>query len=433
MPAIHLVRGGQQVITGEDLSEEVANLEAVQWRVTVQSLGKFQQNSRFVAFVEDAVAEQLVAVHQHPRCSFSTSWKAFNQQHQGQRHRALSRCQWMLGLFLLLGGASIYVVYQELEIYRLSDGTQQLRRFHWVVMAKFLLQDVPQQVCFVLYIFGWYEAGGLRCQLCLFDAKHCSEEDAFHISNIMTAGCILLSSLANQLLIRPVRKRRYTEDDVCMQFWIRIGGTCVATVPFTTGLCLSSRSLVSSGGFGWRKAYIARQNVDPCSLQIRLDCTGAELMASSSSDHGQAPVQEPPKTSDDSTGSSASAGSKSRGFAASWASKLGQKAFDLKAVTKEAMQQTKEAMQSTKEAFTAEAKMVAKDMADLKDGVAEGMRLTVQDTQHLRERIGQQTRQIFAKAEFRVVVRLLRKYAIHGSYEIGNGRTVIDLGQHETE
>ena len=32
-----------------------------------------------------------------------------------------------------------------------------------------------------------------------------------------------------------------------------------------------------------------------------------------------------------------------------------REAFDLKAVTKEAMQQTKEAMQSTKEAFTAEA------------------------------------------------------------------------------
>ncbi len=34
-----------------------------------------------------------------------------------------------------------------------------------------------------------------------------------------------------------------------------------------------------------------------------------------------------------------------------------REAFDLKAVTKEAMQQTKEAMQSTKEAFTAEARL----------------------------------------------------------------------------
>lgn len=251
LPAMRFARGGQQVITAEDLSHEAAAYAGhVQWQGIVQSLGIYRRNVRFVAFVEDAVGEQLVAVHQHPACSFSTSWKAFNQQHQGQSHRALSRCQWMLGLFLLLGAGSVYLVHQELEKNRanaeyLAESRPMSQRFHAVVLAKFILQDVPQQVCFVLYIFGWYEAGGLRCQLCLFDAKHCSEEDAFHFSNIVTAACILASSVANQLLIRPVRKRRYSEDDVCMQLWIRVGGTCVASMPFTTGLCLSSRSLVS--------------------------------------------------------------------------------------------------------------------------------------------------------------------------------------------
>lgn len=252
LPPMRFARGGQQVITAEDLSEEAASSASgrVQWQAIVQSLGIYRRNVRFVAFVEDAVGEQLVAVHQHPQCSFSTSWKAFNQQHQGQSHRALSRCQWMLGLFLLVGGGSVYLVHQELEKHRanaeyLAENHPMSQRFHLVVLAKFILQDVPQQVCFVLYIFGWYEAGGLRCQLCLFEAKHCSEEDAFHFSNIVTAGCILASSLANQLLIRPVRKRRYSEDDVCMHLWIRVGGTCVASMPFTTGLCLSSRSLVS--------------------------------------------------------------------------------------------------------------------------------------------------------------------------------------------
>ncbi|CAE7451257.1 unnamed protein product, partial [Symbiodinium sp. CCMP2456] len=114
----------------------------------------------------------------------------------------------------------VYAVYQMMESRNVN-----VRRFHMVVFIKFFLQDAPQQTCFVLYLFGWYEASGLRCQLCLFDSAHCSDEDGFHFANIVSIGCILLSSLANQLLIRPARKRKYTEDDICMQLWIRIGGT----------------------------------------------------------------------------------------------------------------------------------------------------------------------------------------------------------------
>ncbi|CAE7451266.1 unnamed protein product, partial [Symbiodinium sp. CCMP2456] len=50
-----------------------------------------------------------------------------------------------------------------------------------------------------------------------------------------------------------------------------------------------------------------------------------------------------------------------------------------------------EAVQSTREAIANEAKLVARDMADLKDGVREGVRLTVQDTSSLRERLGRDT------------------------------------------
>eukprot|EP00439_Symbiodinium_sp_Y106_P037018 s1209_g4.t1 len=188
-----------------------------------------KKTGRFVAVVEDAVSTQLLAVHQHPKCSFGTSWKAFNQQRQGRSHRALAWCRFLLGLFLLVGAASVYAVYQMLESRNVN-----VRRFHLVVIIKFFLQDgtvqfgaapesrerrqdAPQQTCFVLYLFGWYEASGLRCQLCLFDSAHCSDEDG-----------------------------KYTEDDICMQLWIRIGGTCVAALPFTTGLCLASRSLLSS-------------------------------------------------------------------------------------------------------------------------------------------------------------------------------------------
>eukprot|EP00913_Durusdinium_trenchii_P032628 g30542.t1 len=99
---------------------------------------------------------------------------------------------------------------------------------------------------------------------------------------------------------------------------------------------------------------------------------------------------EAPKEASSSGGATSSA----RHGLASWASKLGQKASELKSVTQTAMQQTKEAV-------IGEAKIVAKDMVDLKDGVAEGMRLTVQDSHLLRERLQQQTRKVFHREEMK--------------------------------
>ncbi|CAJ1360348.1 unnamed protein product, partial [Effrenium voratum] len=72
-------------------SAALRSQSSVQWQAIVQASGFYRHPVRFVAFVEDAVSDQLVAIHQkNPRCSFSTSWKAFNRQHQGHSHRALS-------------------------------------------------------------------------------------------------------------------------------------------------------------------------------------------------------------------------------------------------------------------------------------------------------------------------------------------------------
>ncbi|CAE8605147.1 unnamed protein product, partial [Polarella glacialis] len=236
---------GQEVVTVEDLSDEanstLQSRGSIRWQATVAPSSSFRRNTRFVAFVEDAASAQLTQIHSSQTCAFAQSWKAFNQQHQGHNHRALAWCAWLLGIFLCVGAAAVYAVQQELAFRANQPGS---RRFHSVVFAKFLLQDAPQQICVVLYLFGWYEAAGLRCQLCLFEPQHCGYEDPFHFGNTVALSCLLLSSLANQLLIRPTVRRKYTEDDICMHYWIRIGGTCVATLPFTTGLCLASRSVL---------------------------------------------------------------------------------------------------------------------------------------------------------------------------------------------
>eukprot|EP00930_Biecheleria_cincta_P091278 TRINITY_DN80806_c0_g1_i1.p1 TRINITY_DN80806_c0_g1~~TRINITY_DN80806_c0_g1_i1.p1 ORF type:complete len:442 (+),score=58.19 TRINITY_DN80806_c0_g1_i1:87-1412(+) len=248
VPLMSVIRNGQQVLTLEDVSDEansfVRDHGYVQWEAILSSPGFYRNNVRLESFVEDAASKQLTEVHSNRQCAFGRSWKAFNQQHQGENHRALSRCRILLGIFIFAGAGAVYLVQQGL-----ATGQQESKSFHLVVLAKFVLQDVPQQVCIVLYFFGWYDAAGLRCQLCLFDQQHCSDESAFHFTSFVAVACCLLSALSNQLLIRPARKKKYTEDDICMIYWIRIGGACVATLPFTTGLCMTSDFMVSSPTF----------------------------------------------------------------------------------------------------------------------------------------------------------------------------------------
>jgi len=229
---------GQQAITFEDLSLEVRQTLArdgsVEWLATLTSRSKSESSTRFVAFVEDAQTPHLPEIHASPQCAFGRSWKAFNEHRQGHNHRALSWCRFLLGLFLLVGGAAVYAVCS----------WRGRLRFRLVVLAKFLVQDAPMQICIVLYLIGWYDPSGLRCQLCLFEPRHCSGEQAFNMVNLAALVCALLSAAAHQLLIRPVHRKAYTEDEVSIHYCIRIGGLCLSTLPFTTGMAFVTRSLL---------------------------------------------------------------------------------------------------------------------------------------------------------------------------------------------
>jgi len=239
----HRFHKGQQAMTFEDLSLEAQQAQAakgrVGWRAKLNS--RYRHKARFVAFVEDSATEHVAQVH--GSCAFGRSWKSFNEQHQGRSHKTLAWCRFLLGVFLLVGGAAVYVVHSESS--PAVAGQMGKYRFHTIVGAKFVFQDIPQQICMVLYLFGWYESNGLRCQLCLFHPDYCTQENPFHFANLVAILCTLLSSVSNQLLIRPVYKKAYTEDDICLQYTIRVSGVCVATLPFTSGMCWASQSLVS--------------------------------------------------------------------------------------------------------------------------------------------------------------------------------------------
>jgi len=236
---------GQHAMTMEDLSREAKQTMSEKgrlvWRASISARLRKETSRRFLFFVEDAAMPHLDSIH-NSQCAFARSWKAFNETHQGHSHRALTRCQFLLSIFIILGGGAVYLVQKEC----LSGGAKLGgKRFHAIVLGKFIVQDIPQQVCIVLYVLGWYEAAGLRCQMCLFDPQHCTPEHPFHFSNAVAFLCVLLSSMSNQLLVRPVLKKEYSEDDICAQYAVRIGSLCVATLPFSTGICWASSSVLS--------------------------------------------------------------------------------------------------------------------------------------------------------------------------------------------
>eukprot|EP00747_Dinoflagellata_sp_TGD_P072744 gnl/TRDRNA2_/TRDRNA2_157611_c0_seq2.p1 gnl/TRDRNA2_/TRDRNA2_157611_c0~~gnl/TRDRNA2_/TRDRNA2_157611_c0_seq2.p1 ORF type:complete len:500 (-),score=82.97 gnl/TRDRNA2_/TRDRNA2_157611_c0_seq2:66-1565(-) len=253
---------GKKALTMEDLSSDAAaalrSQGYVKWQAKLTSRISKRQRLKFVVFVEDAITPHLAEIHASRQCSFGPAWRAFNEQAMGTSamgtsHRAMEWCRSLLGTFLLVGIAAIVVVHRESILpSALPESVDRLlgkHRFHAVVAAKFVLQDMPQQICIVLYLLGWFEAAGLRCQLCLFEPRYCVEEHPFCAANSIALGCTLLSAVANQLLIRPVLKKSYDECDICMQGTLRIMLVSLATLPFTTGIWLASGSLLTLPAF----------------------------------------------------------------------------------------------------------------------------------------------------------------------------------------
>jgi len=254
-PMFEQEHSGTSVMSFEDLSpESQQTLKAkgrVQWRATLVNHQYTDRRTRFVTFVEDSAVPHLGEIHSNSQCSFIRSWKAFNQQSQGHSHETLAWCVFLLGVFLPLSAIAIFIVHRCAAYPEFgSVGCCEGYGFHAFVLAKFFVMDVPQQICIVLYLFGWYESEGLRCQLCLFHPWHCEEEHPFRLTNSAAFTCTLLSSVANQLLFRPALRRpsyrHNPEEDVCMQHTSRLAAACVSTLPFTTGVFLASSALLSA-------------------------------------------------------------------------------------------------------------------------------------------------------------------------------------------
>jgi len=260
-------RHGPDAITFEDPSQESAKaltqIGFVKWQANLTNRGGSLRQTRFAVYVEDSAVPHLADIHSSSSCSFARSWRAFNQQKQGKSHVVLRWCCAMLGKFLPASILATWIVYYFIAgaptAGAPTEGCCDGFGFHWIIIAKFIFVDIPQQTCIVLYMLGWYETDGLRCQLCLFHPDHCEEEHPFAFANLMTIICTLLSSVSNQILVRPARQYA-SVDDKSLLALIRICAGCVSMLPFTTGVYWATSALL------WCPVFLQVVLFFPCAI-----------------------------------------------------------------------------------------------------------------------------------------------------------------------
>eukprot|EP00929_Paragymnodinium_shiwhaense_P080902 TRINITY_DN42232_c0_g1_i1.p1 TRINITY_DN42232_c0_g1~~TRINITY_DN42232_c0_g1_i1.p1 ORF type:complete len:482 (+),score=71.59 TRINITY_DN42232_c0_g1_i1:121-1566(+) len=257
-----------KIFTIEDMSQEAAAAVRdsargrVDWRATLGYREGSSSVQPFVVFVEDATGQsRLPDSAGSSMCSFGHAWRSFAEQTAGleQSHHfaVIWWCSLLLGLLALMQLSLVVVVWLLESKYssRVADfilehfRVPKQHQFHAFVATKSALQDFPQQMCVAYYLLGWYEADGVKCQLCLFDSSYCEQPHPFHLWNCAAIAFLLLSSVSNQLLVRPARKSRaYDEFDACYTWAMRISVGCVSVLPFTTAIYNASGNVLTLPG-----------------------------------------------------------------------------------------------------------------------------------------------------------------------------------------
>jgi len=257
-PFVELVSGSAGVITVVDESEEAALAQSskgtVLWKANVENRAQTRRKVEFESFVEDAIAAPQ-AGFAGAHCSFVLAWKRFNQQHQGHRHENYALSCFLLGSVLPLNAAAALVVFiarsRHLHLAKRDPGRSTGCSFHCVVIAKFLVVDLLQQLCAVVYLLAWYEADGLRCQLCLFTPDRCEDASPFGPTMMGALTCMVLSALSNQVLVGSPdgetfsrEQLRQDSEGACMRTFARILAGSVSVLPLTTGTFYAGPALL---------------------------------------------------------------------------------------------------------------------------------------------------------------------------------------------
>jgi len=208
------------------------------WSGSVSLKSKFSDAAQIHLYVVDSCIEHLEQIHAQEQCSFEKSWQNFNERHNGEHHSVLMNTQRACSFFLLVSVSSFVLMLYRFWFY--IEGGKLLSR---LIAFKFVVQDFPQQLCVVAYLYGWYASNGLRCQMCLFHPDHCDDEHPLHSSNFLMCTFTLLSAVSNQLLLQP-KAKRYDEEEECCLWCTRGVFFSMSVLPFSTAIFFLSGPLL---------------------------------------------------------------------------------------------------------------------------------------------------------------------------------------------
>lgn len=208
------------------------------WNAAMSVTSTYQTDARVHLYVLDSRIQHLEDVHKQEQCDFEGSWQNFNERESSKHHRVLSFAQNATTFFLLVQLCLVGLVIRRFFFY--VESGKLLSR---VIATKFLIQDFPQQMCIVFYLYSWYANNGLHCQMCLFHPEHCDNQHPLHWTNSMVCIFTLLSACANQFLIQA-KLKRYDEDEECLLFFTRLTLFSVSVLPFSTSIFLLSASVL---------------------------------------------------------------------------------------------------------------------------------------------------------------------------------------------
>jgi len=208
------------------------------WSGSVSLRGQSAEAFSMSLFVVDSRIKHLEDIHSQEQCSFEGSWQNFSARHSGQQHRVLTFAQHAVVFFLLIS-----VLLLVLVSYRFFYYVESGKLLSRVIAFKFVVQDIPQQMCIVAYLYAWYSTDGLRCQMCLFHPQHCDGQHPLHWSNLLVCIFTLLGACSNQLLLQA-KLKKYDEEEECFLCFARCAALSVSVLPFSSSLFLLSASLL---------------------------------------------------------------------------------------------------------------------------------------------------------------------------------------------
>ncbi|CAD7961086.1 unnamed protein product [Amoebophrya sp. A120] len=238
------------------------------WQGRIELTSSHQESAndypiRFRVYVLDNNVNHLQTIHNQDKCNFITTWEAFSKKSADSEAWYINSFFTILLFFFATQMLSLFLILW--RYCRFADGSKMFTK---LVLLKFLLQDLPLQLCAAVYLHAWYGQNGMRCQMCLFDEDHCNSfEDSYDGSyenanpvvvwqNQVLFFSLIFSAISVQLFLDPSRNRSVMaiydsftlqEDEKIFTLFIRFLLFSLSILPLSTGYCLFSGS--SSGLF----------------------------------------------------------------------------------------------------------------------------------------------------------------------------------------